>query len=394
MKEQFVAKRIVNIGLIFLVAIGFSVIAGRMSGMYLDQLLGIGALTVLFMVLFAFLLIYERKRKRISNNRETDYGKIFKGFLLSAILTVIFLFLPEFTSPVMILPILMSAVGTYELAVCSSFFFCTVLEMAKGCQSYEILCCTMLLLAGFMITHMLEDTRNKMWYLILIFAVAVLIPVLFSYFFYQEPHYDILGKAAIGAALTDLAAAFVYPFLTKQKEAEIDNFLTDITEEDYGLLRELKKFSRQEYRHALRVSGIAEKCASIVGADAAVCKAAGLYYRIGILDGDPMVANGVAIAQDQCFPEKVTEILSEYYGIEKMPSTIESAIVQIVDGMIKKLEALEKTSKIAGGWNKEMVIYQTLNEFSAQGLYDQSGLSMNMFLKIREYLVKEEALLL
>jgi len=62
--------------------------------------------------------------------------------------------------------------------------------------------------------------------------------------------------------------------------------------------------------------------------------------------------------------------------------------------MIKKLEALEKTSKIAGGWNKEMVIYQTLNEFSAQGLYDQSGLSMNMFLKIREYLVKEEALLL
>ena len=115
----------------------------------------------------------------------------------------------------------------------------------------------------------------------------------FFVLFYQEPHYDILGKAAIGAAVTDLAAAFVYPFLTKQKEAEIDNFLTDITEEDYGLLRELKKFSRQEYRHALRVSGIAEKCADIVGADAAVCKAAGLYYRIGILDGDPMVENGL-----------------------------------------------------------------------------------------------------
>ena len=31
MKEQFVAKRIVNIGLIFLVAIGVSVIAGMMG---------------------------------------------------------------------------------------------------------------------------------------------------------------------------------------------------------------------------------------------------------------------------------------------------------------------------------------------------------------------------
>ena len=68
MKEQFVAKRIVNIGLIFLVAIGFSVIAGMMGRMYLDQLLGIGALTVLFMVLFTFLLIYERNRKRISQD--------------------------------------------------------------------------------------------------------------------------------------------------------------------------------------------------------------------------------------------------------------------------------------------------------------------------------------
>ena len=73
MKEQFVAKRIVNIGLIFLVAIGVSVIAGMMGRMYLDQLLGMGALTVLFMVLFAFLLIYERKRKKISNNRERDF---------------------------------------------------------------------------------------------------------------------------------------------------------------------------------------------------------------------------------------------------------------------------------------------------------------------------------
>ena len=36
-----------------------------------------------------------------------------------------------------------------------------------------------------------------------------------------------------------------------------------------------------------------------------------------------------------------------------------------------------------------MVIYQTLNEYSAAGLYDRSGLSMNMFLKIREYLVNE-----
>ena len=41
-------------------------------------------------------------------------------------------------------------------------------------------------------------------------------------------------------------------------------------------------------------------------------------------------------------------------------------------------------------WNQDMVIYQTLNELSGTGIYDESGLSMNQFLKVREFLVCEE----
>ena len=216
MKEQFAAKRIGNIGLIFLAAIVFSVFAGITGGLYLDILLGIGALTILFAVLLVFLLIYERNRNRIAHNRETDYGKITKGFLLSAVVAAAFLFLPEFASPVMILPVIMSAAGTYELSVCSSFFFCVISEIAKGSSSYEVLCDTMLLLFGFVIVHLLEDAKNKAWYLILTFAVAFVVPVLFSYFFYQEPHYDVMVKAAIAAALTDLSAAVVYPLLANR----------------------------------------------------------------------------------------------------------------------------------------------------------------------------------
>ena len=43
-------------------------------------------------------------------------------------------------------------------------------------------------------------------------------------------------------------------------------------------------------------------------------------------------------------------------------------------------------------WNREMIIYQTLNEFSSSGIYDNSGLGMNQFLVIREYLTKVEML--
>lgn len=394
MKEQYVAKRVVNMILIFLVAIIFSCIAGGRAGFYPDSFLALASLTVLFVLLFLFLLVHDRNRLKLSNNRETDYRRVMVGFLCSALIALSFFLFPEFMRPVMLIPLLMSAVGTEELAFCSSFFFCSVFGLAEKCSEYEILVYIILIVFGCVIARMMENEKVKVWYLLLIFALSVVIPVIFFYFSYQETSYVTIFTAFIPAVLTDLFAIFLYPVLTRQKEQEISHMLSDMVEDEYFLLQELKKFSRLEYRHAIRVSITAGKCAQIVNADSAVCKAAGMYYRIGILDGDPMVEHGVKRAKMNCFPERVTEILSEYYGIEKKPSTIESAIVQMVDGLIKKMEALEKISKIENGWNKEMVIYQTLNEFSAQGLYDQSGLSMNMFLKIREYLVKEEALLL
>ena len=92
-----------------------------------------------------------------------------------------------------------------------------------------------------------------------------------------------------------------------------------------------------------------------------------------------------------CFPEKVIQIIAEYYGEEEKPSSPESALVHIVDALVIKLEKMKEGVGLSQ-WNKEMIIYQTLNEFSSSGIYDVSGLGMNQFLKIREYLTKEESL--
>ena len=76
---------------------------------------------------------------------------------------------------------------------------------------------------------------------------------------------------------------------------------------------------------------------------------------------------------------------------EKALSTPESALVHMVDAIVKKLEVMHKDVGNSQ-WNRDMLIYQTLNEFSSTGLYDQSGMSMNQFLKAREFLAKEESL--
>lgn len=162
-----------------------------------------------------------------------------------------------------------------------------------------------------------------------------------------------------------------------------------IIDEDYPFVVDIRRYSRAEYVRAVRAATLARKCAAEIDANELAAAAAGFYYRLGILEGEPFVENGVRLAEEGCFPAAVISILSEYGGEEKMPSTRESAIVHMVDACIKKIEFL-RTQEPPVSWNQEMIIYQTLNELSATGIYDESGLSMNQFLKVRELLVREE----
>jgi hypothetical protein len=160
-------------------------------------------------------------------------------------------------------------------------------------------------------------------------------------------------------------------------------------DEHYHLQREIKRYSTVDYNHAVRTSQVAMHLAAKIGADEQLARAGGFYYRVGKLEGEPFVENGVRVARNNCFSERLVAILEEYNGEKRLPSTIESAIVQIADMIVTKFELLDRDT-FSTTWNRDIVIYQSMNEKSSEGLYDNSGLSMNQFLAIRETLVKEE----
>ena len=107
--------------------------------------------------------------------------------------------------------------------------------------------------------------------------------------------------------------------------------------------------------------------------------------------GEPYIKNAIKKAESLCFPADLVSILSEYYGEEHLPSSPESALIHMVDAVVIRLEAMEKDVG-QSVWNRDIVIYQAVNDFSSSGIYDHSGMSMNQFLKIREFLAKEELL--
>ena len=203
---------------------------------------------------------------------------------------------------------------------------------------------------------------------------------------------NMISYGVCNGIISAFLSVCLYQWLAERMSHTREYELERIIAEEFSLVQAVKNFSKADYKHARRVSAIARECAKIVGADPYVAAAAGFYYRIGRMEGEPYVENGVMLAKSNYFPMQVVQILSEYNGERELPSTVESAIVHIVDSVVAKFDVLGKNT-LSSSWNQDILVYQTLNENSAAGLYDKAGFSMNMFLKIRDYLIKEAELL-
>ena len=249
----------------------------------------------------------------------------------------------------------------------------------------------LLTLLGAVLSEALKEERLYRLVSLLILFVNLLIPCIFYYLSYKEIEAALIPYWLGSAIGTALFSFFVFGFVWRDTRQELDNLLQDILSEDFSEVKGLKDFSVYEYEHAKRVADIAFRCAKAVGLNENLCMAGGFYYRMSRWLGEPYAKNVWRKAKALCFPEPLTKILLEYYGEEQQISSPESALVHMVDALIVKMD-LMKNEVGSSQWNKEIVIYQTLNEFSSGGLYDQSGMSMNLFLKVREFLAREETL--
>ena len=393
MNDRLVIKRVWNHVCMVIVTIMVTLLLCAKRQILLDQFLGIVCIAVIWFVLFLFLIEHDRAEGLICHNRETDFRKILYGYTSAAIVVFLAAYFPEFVKPLMLVPLLIVAFGSERLALITGIFWDAMLCLVLGLHSQELVLYCLMTIFGAILAGTAEEAvkheKTLIWYEVLLFCLSIMLPITFYYLTYQEVHFKLLLWGLFEGAISVLWMQFGFRHFSRLREQEVNDILTDIIDDTYPLVRELSSFSKQEYQHARRVSELAAKCAKVAGADEKTCAAAGFYYRIGIMEGEPLTQSGIRIVQEHCFPEDVIRIISEYDGETAPPSSIESAIVHMVNGLVKKIEVFDSYT-MASEWNQDMVIYQTLNEYSASGIYDQSGLGMNMFLKIREYLVNEE----
>lgn len=348
-------------------------------------------LIICFAVLLLLVTVSRRIRGAINGNfSETHNGLTILTIVMTAAL-IAYSFLPHYTMPFLIFAFFMTEVSGCEVAMITTSFAAVFFTVNAGGSIYELAEYLLLILTGAVLSPVYENEKTRPAISFITFCFSVVLPCIFSYIPAGQISLDVVIFAAVTGLVTDLLFILLFDKMKVVVKEQEERSIREIISETYPLVSEIRSFSPADYTHAKAVSSLAAKCADVAGLDAEVAAAGGFYYRLGILGGDNVVQDGVLLAQLNCFPQPVITILAEYNGQEKPISTPESAVVNLVNHLVSRFEHLrEQTSK--SDWNREIVIYQTLNELSGSGLYDQSGLSINAYLKIREFLVRGDDL--
>lgn len=356
-----------------------------------EQIISVIFTAIAFFPIIIFELIYERRRELIGNNAQTTYKRALDGFLFCCLIMVGISFMPAYFKLVLIIPVVMSAYSNDTLGLITGIYFNVILAFTTGSNFYELLVYTMLVLVGGMLSKMLKHIEYRLFIAIIYFFSSVLFPNLCCYFIDKDIQLNHLLFGMLNGFIVAIYVIVFYPITRERTIREKHYYYGDIMSDDFPQVKTIKKSFPSEYDHAKKVSDLAYKYALQLDLNADLAAAAGFYYHLGKWEGDPPIENAVKKANQLCFPNELIQILKEYNATDDLPSTPESALVHIIDGLLTKLE-MSETEIRTSQWNKDVLIHQTLNDFSSAGYYDNSGLSINSFIKIRDWLAKEELL--
>ena len=391
-ESKFSLERVVTvIGIILLYIAGITILCLR-NELLIDEILCLSIISACFLIVFVLSLVIRRLNGTYNGS---NYKRVFLIHFCCFGLLIGFSFASKYFMPFILIGLLLNSILDDGLSIGATCYFAVIFTIIQGSNIYYLYGYILVSILGILLSNASKaDFRIPKIYLFFIaFALNLSISLVFTYFVYQaitKFEYILLFSESMFVALF---MTYLFPKILVWMDRQNTIAYEEILETDYPLLMDLKRFSVSEYNHAIRVSRLAKSCVREIRGNELTAACGGMYYRLGKILGKPEIQNAVKVSNDHCFPKDVISILTEYGGIIKKPQSQESAVVHMCDVVVSKMEALSQNESMRSNWNQDMVIYQTLNEYSQRGFYDESGLSINQFLLVRERMIREESIL-
>lgn len=187
----------------------------------------------------------------------------------------------------------------------------------------------------------------------------------------EEAHTHSVPRPGVsGEELPNLAV-----YLEKRVgDTALNAWLLELCSETSPLLERFSKKYPQAFLHVRRVALFAAEVAErMTGVDVALVKCGGYYHEIGRLYGEKSLANTLAVATDEKFPQELWDVLREHTVDGDKPTSKEAALLLLTDNICGMCEHLKKTQK--GKIVIVKVIEKAINLRLTKGDLNYSGLT-------------------
>lgn len=165
-------------------------------------------------MLLLFELEYERNTLQLSNNSRTDYLRFTFAFIICSIVCIISGFMPLYSIPVMIFPILLCLIGNEFLAFISGTYFCILLSITVSGDCFELVCELLLVITGAILAKMLKEDKLQICIYLIIISMSIVTPGIFYYMSTKEFSVSVIIAGAVSGMIVSLIGIICARYLS------------------------------------------------------------------------------------------------------------------------------------------------------------------------------------
>lgn len=244
---------------------------------------------------------------------------------------------------------------------------------------------------SFLLNNFIFETDSSFNYMASFFSVfAVLVTAFFLSYLYERITKMSLEKeipssedGGVNIANTFAENAFADSNEILNTPASYEVLLSD----DNELRNKMKEYSQSLYNHCNLIGDLSGRAAREIGANEELSRAGGYYHEVGKINGKNYIEEGLKIANQYNFPQKLKEILKQHNIKHDKPTFVESAIVMISDNLVSTIEYIEKTGNHKFTTNK--IIDNIFKMRLDKGTFDDAVLSLKDYKQLKEFYKKE-----
>jgi hypothetical protein len=370
----------------WLITILSGVVLNLFYDMNFARMLLTGFFGILFFFAFSFMLVHEFTVEESRKQLHDTLTRMLFGYMGGVLLAVLGYVLPLRVHVFLAISGIFCIVVPPLYGVLLSLFLGIIVSQSTLLTDYELGYIVFLCIMGAMISPILLKKQYRILAFVLMTVLSVTAALLFGYTSDGKITMQAMRNSLVEGVFNGLCVLFILPIVLKKKKQKELSTCVRAMEPDFPLAEFMRSLSEKRFVRCQFVAKVCALCALQVSFDENLCACAGFYYDLCDNDEPDNIEYATNLGKSNLLPIEVVRIMSQFHGEVNPISSREAALVDLVYETVRSLEQLPEEAE---AFEKEMAVHTVFNSLSKNGRYDVSGLSMNHYLTLRNFLIKE-----